>query len=329
VSTTPERGAAPDRALLGRLDDVRFRPVFIMGSARSGTSILYRLLTLTGRFNYVSAYHLIAHDEVLANHLNGTTEVAKQELAERFRELGIAGARFDGVEVSPDFPEEYGFRLGRRQQLNARTLPRFLELCRKVQLTSGTDRPLLLKNPWDSCSFMYIKQVLPESRFIFIHRNPAHVVASMLEGMRSLLGARNAYHALLARYYDRLMEKPLQRSLARFLFSSHFDLGTRVVGWQVARTARYFVDNVRLLPETSYVSVRYEDLCQDPTPVLEQILGFLRLPANPDVRYQDYIRVREKRRPSGGDPGAILRRLELKAYLAYCGYEAELTHDNG
>jgi hypothetical protein len=322
VSTTPERGAAPDRALLGRLDGVGFRPVFIMGSARSGTSILYRLLTLTGRFNHITAYHLIGHDELLANHFGGATEAAKQRLAERFRELGIAGARFDGVEVSPDFPEEYGFRLGSRQQLNARTLPRFLELCRKVQLISGADRPLLLKNPWDSRSFMYIKQVLPESRFIFIHRNPADVVVSMLEGMRSLLGARNAYHALLAGAYDRLMERPLRLRLARLLFSTRFDLGTRVVGWQVARTARYFVDNVRLLPETSYVSVRYEDLCRDPRRVLDQILSFLHLPPNPDVRYQDFIRVREKRR-EGGRPAAILRRLELKPYLTYCGYEAE------
>ena len=318
-------GDAADRALLGRLDGVRFRPVFIMGSARSGTSILYRLLAMTERFNYVTAYHLVEHDSLLFDQVSGTTEHAKQQLLERFRELGIAGARFDGVEVSPDFPEEYGFHLGPRQQLTPRTLPAFLELCRKVQLTSGRDRPLLLKNPWDSCGFMYIKDVLPESRFIFIHRNPADVVASMLEGMRALLGDRNAYHALLARFYDRLMEKPLRRSLARLLLSSRFGLGVRLVAWQVMRTARYFVDNVRLLPETAYVSIRYEDLCREPGTVIDQVLAFLQVTPNHDVSYQDFIRTR-KRRPvadEDGDPAAILRRLELKPYLAYCGYEPE------
>lgn len=323
MSGNGTRGLAPDRAHLGRLDNVRFRPVFIMGSARSGTSILYRLLTMTGRFNYVSAYHLIAHDALLANHVEGRTEAAKQALAERFVALGIAGVRFDGVEVSPDFPEEYGFRLGPRQQLNPRTLPRFLELCRKVQLTSGADRPLLLKNPWDSRRFLYIKAVLPESRFIFIHRNPAHVVASLLDGMRSLLRARNAYHALLAESYDRLMDNPVRRALARGLFSSRFGLGTRVVGWQVTRTARYFVDHVRELADGDYVSIRYEDLCRRPEALIHHLLAFLRLPDNSEVRYQDFIRVREQPRAAGGDgdPSAILRRLDLQRYLAYCGYE--------
>jgi Sulfotransferase family len=323
VSPAAARGLAPDRAHLGRLDGVRFRPVFIMGNARSGTSILYRLLAMTGRFNYVTAYHLINHDELIANHLDGGTEAARQRLADRFRELGVAGTRFDGVEISPDFPEEYGFRLGRRQQVSPRTLPRFLELCRKVQLVSASDRQLLLKNPWDSRRFLYLKAVLPESRFIFIHRNPADVVASMLEGMRSLLRARNAYHALLAGFYDRLMESPVRRSLARALFSSRFGLGTRVVGWEVTRTARYFVDHVRDLADGDYLSVRYEDLCRHPEAVIHRILAFLGLPDNSELRYQDFIRVRERPRAAGGDgdPSAILRRLDLQRYLAYCGYE--------
>jgi len=323
VRPSAARGHAPDHAHLGRLDDVRFRPVFIMGSARSGTSILYRLLAMTGRFNYVTAYHLIAYDELLANHAAGATDAAKRRLAERFRELGIAGARFDGVEVCPDFPEEYGFHLGPRQQLKPRTLPRLLELCRKVQVISGADRPLLLKNPWDSRRFLYIKAVLPESRFIFIHRNPARVAASLLDGMRSLLRARNPYHALLAESYDRLMESPVRRSLARAMFSSRFGVGMKVVGWQVTRTARYFVDNVRSLADADYLSVRYEDLCPNPGAVIRRILGFLGLPDNAELRYEDFIRVRERPRPAGGDgdPSAILRRLDLQRYLAYCGYE--------
>ena len=143
--------------------------------------------------------------------------------------------------------------------------------------------------------------------------------------MRSLLSARNAYHALLAEAYGRLMERPLPLSIARLLFSSRFGQGKRLVGWQVTRTARYFVDNVRLLPETAYVSVRYEDLCRDPGAIVRRILAFLRLPDNPEVRYRDFIRVRERPRPQAadGDPAAILRRLELKPYLAYRGYDVK------
>lgn len=323
----PGAADAPDAPYLGELGGVAFRPVFIMGSARSGTTILYRLLTMTGQFNFVTAYHLVKYDEVVANHRQGTTEAAKRDLSELFRRLEIGGARFDGVEISPDFPEEYGFALseGSRLQLSPRTLPRFLELCRKVQSVSERDRPLLLKNPWDARSFLYIKQVLPASRFIFIHRNPADVVRSMLQGMRSLLRDRNPYHALLARFYDRLMDRPWRVRLTRLLFTSRFGVGTKVVAWQVARTARYFLDNVRALPEGDHVSVRYEDLCRDPEAVVNRILRFLGEDENHEVKYRDFIRERAARRgdDGDGDPEAVLRHLQLKPYLAYCGYDAE------
>jgi hypothetical protein len=295
-----------------------------MGSARSGTSILYRLLVMTGRFNYVSAYHLIQSRRDPRQPPDGTTEAAKKRLEDRFREVGITGARFDGTEVSPDFPEEYGFHLGARQQLTPKTLPRFLELCRKVTFTSGAGRPILLKNPWDARRFPYIKAVLPESRFIFIHRNPADVALSTLDGFRSPW-ARATPTTRCSPSYDRLMRQPLRRTLARALFTPRFGLGARVVNWQVSRMARYFVDHIGSLAENDYLSVRYEDLCQDPDTIMPRILTFLGLPASPEVRYRDYIRHRPRPRSArgDGDSSAILRRLELKPYLTYCGYEAK------
>ena len=316
---------APDAPYLGQLGGVDFRPVFIVGSARSGTTILYQLLAKTGRFNWVSTYHLVDTDSLLADHAEGRTAQAKEALAERLLQLGVTGARFDGVEISPDFPEEYGFALaeGSRQQLTPHTLPRFLELCRKVQVVSGVDRPLLLKNPWDARRFLYVKQALPGSRFIFIHRNPADVVHSMRAGLRSLLGARNPYHALLAPFYDRLMQSPLRLRLSRLLLSSRFGVGPRFVGWQVARTARYFLDNVSALPADDHLSVRYEDLCRDPAAVVNRVLRFLGEAENHDLPYRDFIRPRSGARDVEAGEAAILKRLELKPYLAYCGYEAQ------
>ncbi|MGH9389391.1 MAG: sulfotransferase, partial [Vicinamibacteria bacterium] len=182
-----ERGASSGRGELApsRARSTSFRPVFIMGNARAGTTVLYQTLARTGCFNYVSAYHLIRHDEVVDHHMRGTTQKAKLELARLFRDLGIAEARFDGVSVDPDFPEEYGFHLGRlRFQLTRKTFPKFLELCRNVELVSGSDKPFLLKNPWDYRRFLFVKELLPDSKFIFIHREPADVASSILRAMR-------------------------------------------------------------------------------------------------------------------------------------------------
>jgi len=314
--------AIPDREYLSLLDDVDFRPVFIMGNARSGTTFLYQLLNMTGRFNVVTAYHVIKYDELLARHLSGTTDQAKEELKLLFERLGVPEARFDGVGVNPDSPEEYGFALtaGHVLRLSRRTLPRFVELCRKVQLVSDPRRPLLLKNPWDYGQFLYVKEQFPDSRFIFLHRNPLDVIRSMSVGFTTLLSTRNAYHALVARFYDRLMGRRVRLGLVRLLFSPGLGLGARIIRWHVRRTARYFLANVRSLPENEHVSVRYEDLCRGPARGVNRILAFLGLEENPSIPYRDFVRTRASS-PTDHNQRFLLERLKLQPYLAHCGYD--------
>ena len=55
---------------------------------RSGTSILYKMLTETGNFNPVTAYHLINYNELLFNHHQNKEEQAKQELTESLKKKG-------------------------------------------------------------------------------------------------------------------------------------------------------------------------------------------------------------------------------------------------
>jgi hypothetical protein len=318
----------PDRRYIHLLDSVEFRPVFIMGNARSGTTILYRLLSLSERFNSVTAYHLIRYQTLLANHLGGDTERAKMNLQEMFEALGIGGSRFDSVGISADFPEEYGFGLsdGWSQRLSPTTLPRFLELCRKVQYISGEDQPLLLKNPWDYGNFLYLAETFPEARFVFIHRSPIRVIGSLLRSMRSLLRERNEYHALLAGSYDRLMRSPARRRIAWWIFRS--SLGTRIVGRQVARAANYFVRNIHRLNSDRYVCIRYEDLCRDPRSLIGEIMDFLGVEQNTDLAYESLVRASEAPLPDrlGASQEKLLRRLHLGRYLAYCGYRFD---DNG
>lgn len=307
---------------LGPIQNASFRPVFIMGNARAGTTVLYQTLARTGCFNYVSAYHLIRHDEVAFHHLRGTTAQAKLELAQHFRDSGIAEARFDGVNVDPDFPEEYGFHLGRlRFQLTRKTLPKFLDLCRNVELVSSSDRPLLLKNPWDYRRFLLVKEMLPDSKFIFIHREPADVASSILRAMRLLAKEKNAYHALVARFYERMMGSRWQRYLVSRMFESA--LGAKIVTRQFAATARYFVDNVGKLPPQDFVSLRYEDFCARPRAIVGGVLGFLRLEERVPVDYESVVR---KPRATIDDSASRatrqeLRRLDLAPYRARCGYE--------
>jgi hypothetical protein len=306
------------------LQDVAFQPIFIIGDHRSGTTLLHRLLAETGCFNYVSAYHVIKYDDVLTNHLEGRTEAAKQALMNAFSELGLKNRIIDNVPVTPDAPVEYGFLLrARRPRITTERLPRFLEICKKVQLISDPSKPLILKNPWDVLNFLEIHSRFPEARFVFIHRHPLFVMNSQLQAIRSLLQSRNGFAAMIAPWYARLFNNPLQLFAVRALASPRLGLWEKLVGVHTIRMARYFVENIHAVPAARYVSIRYEDLCKQPDAAMGNILDFLRATPAAPRSYKDSI----EPRPPKILPEVKKRydqiRQQLIPYLKHHSYDLE------
>ena len=313
-----------DSPYLGVLKNISFQPVFIMGDHRSGTTLLYQMLDATQCFNVVRAYHVIKYDEIVSNYVNRTEDHAKKELSDRFAELGVTDRMIDGVGVTPDLPEEYGFILDSTQnkaQLSPENLPRFIELCKKLQYVSDPGRPLLLKNPWDFLQFMYVKQALPAAKFIFIHREPIQVINSQLRAIRSLVAARNAYLAFIAQWYREMYRHPLRRYATKLLFCARFDLGLRITSRHVARGANYFLEHVDSLPQPDHISIRYEDLCTNPGATVKQVLDFLGLKKSVPVAYERFIAPRPIRLlPEVARRQKALRE-QLRPYYVFCGYD--------
>lgn len=327
MNQTPASRHSPDQQHLALLRDISFQPVFIIGDHRSGTTLLHRLLAETGCFNFVTAYHVIRYDQILAAHLSGRTEQARQELMREFQSSGLTDRIIDDVPATPDSPIEYGFGLAskeRRNRLTPETLPRFMELARKVQFVSpDPSRPLLLKNPWDVLNFVEIHDTFPQARFVFIHRHPLLVMTSQLRATRSLLTQRNPFAEMLVPFYRRLHERPLQLLAARLLDRPPVRFLERMTALHAVRVARYFLDHIGSLPASSHVSIQYEELCQDRDKTLGRITGFLRVSPHGMGLYKDEIAPRppkisaDARRAYNG----ILKK--LKPYLEYHGYDIE------
>ncbi len=313
-----------DRQHLGVLKDVNFRPVFIMGSHRSGTTLMHQTLQATQCFNVVTAYHIIRYDEIVHNHLSGVTDERKADLAALFEQKDLRNRGIDGIEVSPDAPVEYGFALrgeGYRPKLKPGNLENFIELCKKVQLTSDPDRPLLLKTPLDFLNFMYVKEVFPDSRFIFIHRNPVNTINSQLRSIKSMLSAKNEYGAMLMDWYSDIFDQPVRLKLARFMFSSHFGLGARLMTRGAAKATNYFLENISSLSESDYIGLRYEDLCREPRSSIAKILEHLGLKEKAEVDYESLISVRADAllKDVEGRRASIIKR--MRPYFERFGYE--------
>ena len=314
----------PDKSYIDLLRSVDFEPIFIMGEHRSGTTLLYKTLVATECFNCIKAYHVIKYDEILSNYVNQSEHQACQELEELLKSLGMKDRVIDNVEVTPDLPEEYGFILknaGYESYLNPDNLPLFTELCRKIQFVSNPEKPLLLKNPWCFSHFLYVKSVFPKAKLVFIHRYPIHVINSKLKAVRSILSARNAYTALLSQQYTKIFENPVQLFVYRLLYSTYFDLGLRRSLEQSVQSATYFLENVDSLPNTDYLSVRYEDLCNEPEEIILKILGFLRLEPKVTLAYDTLIEPRPTKLLPEVQGKYEQIRQKLQPYFAYHGYE--------
>ena len=294
------RPAATADAPLQRLIEAgTFRPVFILGQHRSGTTLLYRCLEMNGCFNPVTVYHLLRYDELLANHLNRREEDAKQELNRQLESRGVLTRVIDDTPVSADHPEEYCFFLATRRggwTLKPTNRALFDELCRKVQLIGSPQCPVLLKNPWDFLNFLYIHEAWPEARFVFIHRHPLDIINSQLKALRSSWLEPNAFLELLSAKYAWVQRSPAFRLFVRCALSEREPLHVlrRYFAHKLNARRNDFRRVIPRLPGDLYTSIRYEELCRDPQGSTGAILKFLGLQPKKAVDYRAFIQCRPR-----------------------------------
>lgn len=271
----------PDQTYIDQIAAAPVRPVFIMGPHRSGTTILYRLLAETGRFNVTTAYHVLHRDRLLSLHFEGKEQEARQELEQYFRGKGLENRTFDSMPISANIPEEYCYALdpqGPRPRITAETLPSFMLFLRKVQQVQSPDRPTLLKNPFDAGNYEYIRQVVPNARFLVIHRNPVDVISSQVHAVRSLLESRNEYVATVVERYRKAYDRRWPIRLGRLAYSPRLPFLARQVERTVVGVADALLEQLRT-PRPDVTQTTYPELCARPNETVRRILAALEVDA--------------------------------------------------
>lgn len=284
-----------DDSYLAQLTGLDYQPVFIIGPHRSGTTLLYRVLTETGCFNDTTAYHIVNRHRLLALRATGTEQAARDELDKWFADKGLRGKEHNSAKINPDLPEEYCFALknqGKRIIVDEENLPSFNLFCKKVQTIQDPSRPLLLKNPYDTLNFLYLYQHVPNAKFIFIYRHPADVINSQIRLLRQMFDKKSEYHALMVPRYRELYENPLKLALARLVYSEHLPLMILQSCHYVSRNCDYILENVDKLGNAA-VGLTYPELCGDTNKGIRRILDFLELQEKTPKDYSKIIRARE------------------------------------
>ena len=277
----------PDSKYLHNIENVKFSPIFIMGLHRSGTSILYQMLRESGNFNVVTAYHILKYDELLYNHINHLEKKIKNDMSQFFKNQGIKTRMTDHISVSPDFAQEYKFLFIKKYyqcQLQPENLWLFEELCKKVQYISVNDKPILLKNPYDFANFLFIKEKYPNSKFIFILRNPMHVISSDFRGRRYLYERKNPYTSLFVPGYNFRYDNPLLLHASRIYYGPLYPIVLMKIIKKTAEEINKFLNKISYMRKSEYIIIKYEDLCSEPNSSMSNIFTYLGLKNNMDFR---------------------------------------------
>lgn len=310
-----------DDKYINKLNNITFDPVFILGLHRSGTSILYKMLGQTNQFNILTAYHILNYDELLYIHENNLEKKKTDEINNLFISKGITNRKTDNMEVTANYAHEYMYVFLKRNypwKINLKNKHLFDELCKKLKYISDKNYYVLLKNPHDFSNFIYIKKLYPNAKFIFIHRNPIHVISSVMRLWHTNLKNKNEYLALFSKKYDQLFNNPFYLFLTRFYYTSHFPIGTLETIYASSKETKYYLKNIKYLSENDYISIKYEDLCKKPNKTISDVMNFLHLESNKDfgseIKPRNLDLIPEVRFFSK----FIFKK--MKSYFEYCDY---------
>jgi hypothetical protein len=279
-----------DRVFFPGLRRVEVRtPVFIVGHARSGTTLLHRLMSEDrGRFSVFLYYELffpsLLQKKVIRflaacdRRLGGRIATRVQAWEERtfgpmrhIHPMGLTMPEEDDflltyscasgywIVLLPYMGELDFYHVDAMPARKRRRLMRFYAECVRRQLyLNGPEKIHLSKNPIFSGRVESLIETFPDARIVVCMRDPGETIPSLLKLMQTGWARR--------RWDDATM----QRSL-------------RVLAAQSFHTYRHPLEVLRRHPDTAHAIVDYRDLVREPTVVVRRVYDRLGFTTSPEL----------------------------------------------
>ena len=279
---------ALDPLLFPRLREVKVRaPVFLVGHARSGTTLAHRLMGEDARFSAFLYWELFAPSLLQKKLVHWIAGIDRRflggalERRVRVHEHKKFGPSQHIHRMGYTIPEEDDFvltwacasgywivqlpymgeldfyHIDRRPPASRARLMRYYRECVRRQLyLNGSDRIHLSKNPVFAGRIESLIECFPDARFVFLYRNPLETIPSLLKLMK---------YSWKARHFE---EQRMQRSFA-------------IMVEQSFHTYRYPFEVLARHPQTRAAIVEYGELSTRPRETIERVYRELGLPMTP------------------------------------------------
>lgn len=236
-----------------------YPPIFVVGAPRSGSTLLYQLLTDRFDVGYLANGHARQPGAPsLVERFRGLIRGRRAELGDYRSSFGNTAGELGPSECGPFwyrfFPRRPhyvaadAFPTASRRELRA-AIGAFVEAC---------GRPVVYKNLVNTARMDAIAATLPEALFVAVHRDLAANATSLLDARMRVAGAYDSWWSVEPPGIERLLQLPEQEQVVEQV---------RELDALVARVEAS-IGSERVL------HLAYEDLCADPRAELERIAAF-------------------------------------------------------
>ncbi len=239
--------------------------VFVVGCARSGTTLLMQHLASLNIFAYPSNLMSRFYDtpaigaklhHLLIN-LDSKKEVFGRDQTTYFESnLGKTKGAASPHEFWYFWRRFFKFREIQQlseAELNNVHLELFLKDLAKIEQVFN--RPLLMKAMILNWHLSHLAKLLPKAIFIFVQRNPLYVMQSLWKARLDFFGDINQWYSFKPPEYWELKNKSVYEQLAGQVFYTN-----QAISKELAK-----------IDDDHKIFLEYEDFCQDPENILETL----------------------------------------------------------
>lgn len=247
-----------ENSLLREHVELAYAPIFIIGSPRSGSTLLYQLMARHFKVCYFSNFMVNFHEgpACIAKFLsliNGCNSPAFFD--SRYGETFGWRSPNQGIAIwFRWFPKDHSYvGSGVLSKKALREIRNTIALIQKY-----FNAPFVNKWQANTVRLLALSEALPEALFIRIKRNPIFIAQSILHGKKTLFQDERDWFSTRPSNYEKLKHKePLEQVCEQVLsIEEDIDRDSEIVG------------------KDKFLSVEYEELCRAPRRVMNSIQSF-------------------------------------------------------
>lgn len=244
-----------------RTENAKFQPVFIIGPPRSGSTILFQVLTNYLDVSYITnLVNLAKTNPYFGFYLNDkfSTNKPHNTFSSNF------GKTKDNNLSAPNEGLfwykwiEKGVYFSDSNSLNNKQKKEFRDTI--YAIINKYKKPFLIKNLSFSVRLKLLVDIFPEAKYIYIKRNPVYIAQSIIQAKRKL----NIPD------YEMWSVKP-----KKFKEFEKSGLVKQVIN-QINGIEDHINDDKQLIPENNFIEISYEELCSNTKQSIDILKSFIR-----------------------------------------------------